>query len=153
MEAVTVLGFLTNNVEDGIDKLSAFSVMSFGPVVTSTRLAEDEVIGAEDLTVRARSNAVHRSGLQIHENRAWDVPPAARFVVVDVNPVELEIGVSLVTPRLVDPVLGADHFPELGADLVPALASLDVKNLSHLRLNEIETLEMDRIEERDFEKG
>jgi len=91
LKTVTVLSFLTNNIEDGVNKLSAFSVMSLGPVVTSTRLAEYEVIGTEGLTVGSRSETVHGARLQIHEYSTRDESSAASFVVVDVDALELEI--------------------------------------------------------------
>lgn len=105
--------------------------MTLSPVVAGTGLPEHEVIGPEYLAVRSRSDAVHGAWLQIHEDGAWDEPPATGFVVVDIDALELELVVALVTTGGVDTVLGADDLPELGADLVAALASLDVKNLTH----------------------
>jgi hypothetical protein len=40
------------------------------PVVTCASLAEDKVVGAENLPERARSHRVHRAGLKIHEHSA-----------------------------------------------------------------------------------
>ena len=79
-----------------------------------------------------------QNSLQIHQNRPRDVPSAGSFIVIDVDPLKLEIrrGVAVVPPRGVHAVLVADHFPELGPDLVPTLASLDVKDFSHRRSRE-----------------
>ena len=41
--------------------------MSLGPVVAGARLAEDEVVGAKDLSKRSRTDRVHRSRLEIHQ--------------------------------------------------------------------------------------
>lgn len=135
MKAVTILGLLANNIENGIDQLGTFGVMTFGPVVAGTGLAEDEVVRAEDLAERTGSDAVHGTGFKIHEDGARDVPAAGSLIVIDVDPLELKIGVgvSTVPSGGVNAVLVADDFPELGADLVTALASLDMQDLSHCR--------------------
>jgi hypothetical protein len=59
LEAVTGLGLLADNVKDGVDQLSTLGVVTLGPVVTSTVLAEHEVVGAEDLTVGTGADGVH----------------------------------------------------------------------------------------------
>ena len=70
MEAVAVLGLLADDVEDGVDELGALGVVPLGPVVPSTRLTEDEVVGAEDLAVGPGADAVHGTGLEVHEHGA-----------------------------------------------------------------------------------
>ena len=39
--------------------------------------------------------------------------PTCRLVVVDVDPLQLQVAVSMVRPGRVDAVLVADHLPEL----------------------------------------
>ena len=131
MEAVTGLGFSTYDIEDRVDELGAFGVMAFGPVVTGAGLAEDEVVGAEDLAIGTGADAVHGARLQVHEDCPRDIAPAAGFVEVDIDALELQVRVAVVRARGVDPVLVAHHFPELGTDLVAALPTLDVQNLPH----------------------
>ena len=131
MEAVAVLGLLADDVEDGVDELSALGVVPLGPVVPGPGLAEDEVVGAEDLAVGARAHGVHGARLEVHEHGARDEPPAAGLIVVDVDALELEVGVAREVAGVVDAVLVADHLPELGPDLVPALPALDVQDLPH----------------------
>ena len=106
--------------------------MALGPVVSSARLAEDEVVRAEDLAIRTAADAVHGARLQVHEDCPRDIAPAAGFVEVDIDALELQVRVAVVRARGVDPVLVAHHFPELGTDLVAALPALDVKDLSHV---------------------
>ena len=132
MEAVTGLGFSTYDIEDRVDELGAFGVMAFGPVVTGAGLAEDEVVGAEDLAVGAGSDGVHGPGLEVHEHGARDVAAAAGLVEVDVDPLQLQVRVAMVCACRVDAMLITYHFPELGTDLVAALPALDVKDLSHV---------------------
>lgn len=131
LQAVAILGLLPHDVENGIDKLGAFGVVTLGPVVSGAGLSEDEVIRSENLSVRSRSEAVHSPRLQIHENGPRDESSTTGLVVVDVDSLQLEFGVSMVSSGGVDPVLGADDLPELGADLVAALAALDVKDFAH----------------------
>ena len=47
LEAVARLGLLAHDVEHGVDELSALRVVSLGPVVAGSRLAEHEVVGAD----------------------------------------------------------------------------------------------------------
>ena len=131
MQAVTILGLLAHDVENGVDELGSLGIVTFRPIISGAGLAEDEIVGAEDLAVGAGSDGIHGAGLEVHEHRAWDVPPAAGLVVVDVDALELEVGLAVVSPRLIDAVLVADHLPEFGADLVAALPALDVQDFSH----------------------
>jgi hypothetical protein len=130
LEAIAGLGLLADNVEDGVDELSTLGVVTLGPVVTGSGLTEDEVVGAEDLAVRAGADGVHGSGLEIHEDSAGDVTATGSLVEVDVDALELEVGVTVVGTGGVNTVLVADNLPELGTDLVTALAALNVNNLS-----------------------
>ena len=132
LQAIAVLRLLPHDIKNGIDQLRAFSVMSLCPVVAGATLSEDEVVGPKDLAVGPRSEAVHGPGLEIHEDGPRNEAPATCLVVVDIDSLELEVGVTLVAAGSVDAVLGADHLPELGPDLVAALAALDVEDLAHL---------------------
>jgi hypothetical protein len=134
LEAVAVLGLLAHDVKDGVDELGALGVVALGPVVPGAGLAVDKVVGAEDAAEGAGADGFHGAGLQVHEHGAGHVAATPSLVVVDVDPLELELlrGGPRVAARGVDAVLAADHLPELGADLVAALAALDVQDLPHL---------------------
>mgnify|MGYP003957588509 CR=1 FL=1 len=132
LEAIAGLGFLAADVEDGVDELSTFSVVTLGPVVASTGLSEDEVVRAEDLAVGTSANGVHGAGLQVHEDGAGNVASTSGFVEVDVDAFELEIGVSLVGSGGINSVFVADDLPEFGADLVAALTALDTDDFTHV---------------------
>ena len=132
LEAVASFGFLSGDVEDGVDEFSSFGVVALGPVVARAGLSEDEVIGPEKLAEGSGSDGVHGSGFEIHEDGSGDVPASSGFIVVDVDSFELEVGVSVVGAGGVDSVLIGDDFPEFGTDLVAALSSLDVDDLSHV---------------------
>ena len=63
LEAVATFSLFSDHIEDGVDEFSSFGVMSFGPIVTCSGLAEDEVVGSEELSEWSSSNGVHGSGL------------------------------------------------------------------------------------------
>jgi hypothetical protein len=134
LEAVAGLGLLSDNIKNGVDQLGTLGVVSLGPVVTSTGLSEDEVIGAEQLSKGAGTDGVHGSGLEIHEDSSGNISATGGFVEVHVDSLQLKIGVSVVGSGWVNSVLVGDNFPELGTDLVTALAGLNVNNLSHLEI-------------------
>ncbi|KAF1760611.1 hypothetical protein GCK72_008860 [Caenorhabditis remanei] len=53
------------------------------------------------------------------------------LVVVDIDALQLEIGLSFEGSIGLDSVLVGDDFPEFGSDLVSALSGLNVDDLSH----------------------
>ncbi len=48
-QAVAALRFLADDVKDAVDELGAFRVVALGPIVAGASLAEDEIVGAEQL--------------------------------------------------------------------------------------------------------
>ena len=134
LKAVTALSLLSDDVEDGVNELGTLSVVTLGPVVSGSGLTEDEVVRSEELTERSGSNRVHGSWLEVHEDGSWDVSTTGGLVEVDVDSLQLEIGVTLVGTSWVNAVLVGDDFPELGTDLVTALSSLNVNDFSHFTL-------------------
>jgi hypothetical protein len=131
LSAVARLSLLTDDIEDGVNELSTFGVVTLGPVVTGTRLAENEVVWAEELTESTGAHGVHGSWLKIDENGTWNEATTGGLVVVDVHTFELEIGVAFVRTSGGDAVFVGDDFPELGTDLVTALTGLDVDDFTH----------------------
>jgi hypothetical protein len=95
LEAVARLGLLTDNIEDGVNELSTLSVVALGPVVTCTSLAEDEVVGPEELTEGTGTDRVHGTGLQVHQNGTGHVAAAGGLVEVDIDALKLKIGVTV----------------------------------------------------------
>merc|ERR1719331_2066735 len=96
LEAVTGLGLLTHDIEHGVDQLGTLGVVTLGPVITGTSLAEHEVIGAEELTEGTSTDGVHGTGLEVHEDGAGHVAAASGLVVVHVDALQLEVGVTVV---------------------------------------------------------
>jgi hypothetical protein len=66
LKTVARLRFLADNVKNGVNKLSTLCVVTLGPVVTCSGLAENEVIRAEKLTKRTSTDRVHGTRLKIH---------------------------------------------------------------------------------------
>jgi hypothetical protein len=131
LEAIATFGFFSNDVENGVNKLSTLSVVTFGPVVTSTSLTENEVVGSEELTERSSTDGVHGSWLKIHEDSTGDISTTSSLVVINVDSLELEIRVSMISTSGVNTVFIRDNLPELGTDLVTALTTLNVHDLTH----------------------
>merc|ERR1719502_1253332 len=73
LKAVATFSLLTDNIEDGVDELSTFGVVTLGPVVTGTSLTEDEVVWSEELTEGASTDGVHGAGLEVHKDGAGHV--------------------------------------------------------------------------------
>jgi len=108
--------------------------MTLGPVVTGTSLSEDEVVRSEELTEWAGSDGVHGTWLEIHKDCSWDVSSSSGLVKVDVDSLELEIGVTVIGTGWVNSVFVGDDLPEFGTDLVTALTSLNMNDFSHCLL-------------------
>jgi hypothetical protein len=105
LEAVARLRLLADYVKNGVDKLGTLGVVALSPVVTSAGLTEDEIVGAEKLSEGSSTHGVHGAGLEVHEHSTRDVAAASCFVVVDVDSLELEVGVTVVGAGGVDTVL------------------------------------------------
>ena len=97
LKAIAALGLTSHDIEDLIDELSTFGVVTLGPVVayrrvigfalsigceilTSTTLTKDEVVGSEQLTERTSADSVHGSRLEIDEDCARDILVASSLV-------------------------------------------------------------------------
>ena len=105
LEAIATFGFLSDDIKDGVNELGTLGVVTLGPVVTGTSLSENEVVWSEELTEWSSSDGVHGSWLKIHEDGSWDVSSTGGFVVVDVDSLELEIGVTVIGTSGVNSVL------------------------------------------------
>ena len=88
-----------------IDKLSLYSLYQI--------LTKYKVIWSEDLSIGSRSYGVHCARLQIDQDGPGHVFPTGGFIVVDVDSLELEIGVTIVATGRINAVFIGNHFPEL----------------------------------------
>lgn len=62
-------------------ELAQCSIVSLGSIVVGKELAEDEVVGAEDLAIGPPADDVHGAGLQVHKHGARHVA-AVRLLIV-----------------------------------------------------------------------
>jgi len=85
LKAITSLSLLSDDIEYWINKFSTFSIMSLSPVVTSTTLSEDEVIGSEELSEGSSTDGVHSTGFKIHQDSSGDVSTTSGFIEVNVD--------------------------------------------------------------------
>ena len=105
LQTVRGLRLLPDNIQDTVHQLGPLGVVALGPVVASSALSEDEVVRPKERAVRAGADAVHGAGLEIHQHRSWHVLAAAGLVIIDVDPLELQVGLALVGAGGVNPVL------------------------------------------------
>jgi len=66
LKTITSFSFLSDDIKNWINELSTFSIVTLGPIVTSSGLTENEVIRSEKLTERSSSDGVHCSWFEIH---------------------------------------------------------------------------------------
>merc|ERR1719357_2361431 len=132
LETIARLRLLPDHVQHAVHQLGTFCVVPLGPVVASATLSEDEVVGAEDLTIGAAPNGVHGAWLEVHQHCPWNIFSPRGFVVVHFYPLQLQVRCfALERSRGVDSMLIADDLPELGTNLVATLTSLNVHNFPH----------------------
>lgn len=77
LEAVTALGLTTDNINNLVNKLGTLGVVTLSPVVTSSGLTENEVVGAEETAEGTSTDSVHGTGLQVDKDGTGDVTVAA----------------------------------------------------------------------------
>ena len=87
--------------------------MTLGPVVAGSGLSKHKVVWSEDLTEGAGPDAVHSAGLEVHEDGPGHVLAATGLVVVNIDPLQLEVRVAMVGASGVNTVLVGDDFPKL----------------------------------------
>ena len=105
LKTIAALGFLPDNIKDGVDEFSAFCVVTLGPVVASAALTEHKVVWTENLTEWTGSDGVHGSGLQVYENGTGYIFASCGFIVVDIDSLQLKVGVTVVGTGGVNAVL------------------------------------------------
>ncbi len=120
--------------------------MTLGPVISGSRLTEDEVVRTEELTIWSGPNRIHGSGFQVDQDGSGNVLSPRCIAVVDIDAFKLEIRISMVSSSGIDPVFVGDDLPELGSDLVAALAGLNVDDFSHLEKVFSKTLRSKKVE-------
>ena len=68
LQTVAAFGLFPDHIQDGVDQFRSLGVVSLGPIVSGTTLAENEVVRAKDLPKRAWSDRIHGARLQVDQN-------------------------------------------------------------------------------------
>lgn len=87
--------------------------MALSPVVSGSALAEDKVVGPEQLPEWPRANGVHGSWLQIDKDGARNVFATAGFIVINVDALQLEFRLPVIGSVRLDSMFVRDDLPEL----------------------------------------
>ena len=87
--------------------------MALGPVIPGSALSEHEVVWSEDGSVGAGPDAVHGAGFEVDQDSPGDILATAGLVVVDIDPLELQVGGPCVATGGVNAVLVRDNLPKL----------------------------------------
>eukprot|EP01018_Ginkgo_biloba_P018392 Gb_32831 [translate_table: standard] len=91
LKTVTALSLFPNNIQNPINELCAFSVMSLGPVIPSTSLSKHKVIRPEYLPIRTGTHTIHRTRLQIHKHSTRHISTPTGFIIIHIDPLQLQI--------------------------------------------------------------
>jgi len=91
LKAITSLSLLADDVENGINQFGTLGVVTFGPIVTGTSLAKNEIVGSEELTEGSSADGVHGAWLQVHQDGSGDLSATGGFVLVDVDALQLQV--------------------------------------------------------------
>ena len=122
---------LPHHIQHRVDELCTLGKVFLRSLDARASLPEHKVVWPEQPSRRSRTDAVHGSRLEVHENRTEHVAATGGFIAVHVDALQLEIRVTVVRAYGVDAVLVRDDLPELGPDLIVALTVLDMDELAH----------------------
>ena len=87
---------------------SLAALPSLSPVVSSSGLAKNEVVGTEKLAKGASAHTVHGAGLKVHQHRTGYIPSTCGLIVVHVDALQLQVTVAMVSASGIDAVLIRD---------------------------------------------
>jgi hypothetical protein len=113
--------------------------MTLGPIVTSSGLTEDKVIRSKELTEWTGTDRVHGTWLKIHQYGSWNITTTGGFVEIDIDSLQLKIGITVIGTGRIDTVLVGNNLPKFGTDLVTSLttcAEKSMKTIYYQRRNE-----------------
>ena len=95
--------------------------MPLGPVVTSSWLTKHKVVRSEDLAIGSRSDTVHGARLQVHQDSSGHILATTGLVVVDIDPLQLQVRLTSVGTSGVNTMLVWDDLPELKQEVYETL--------------------------------
>ncbi|KYN43709.1 hypothetical protein ALC56_01971 [Trachymyrmex septentrionalis] len=113
LQAVTVFGFLPHYIEHRVHQFSTLGVMTLGPVVAGPRLTKHKVVWSKYLSKGPGTHRVHCAGFEIYQNRTRYIFWTGGFIVINVDPFQLKIGISVIGARRIDAMFIRNHLPKL----------------------------------------
>merc|ERR1719487_952723 len=134
LETSAVVRELADAVEDQVHDLLADGVVAAREVVCGVLLAGDQLLGVEELTVRASAHLIHHGRLQVNHHATGHVLSSAGLGEEGVEGI-VPAANGLVAWHLsigLDAVLQAEQLPASVANLDAGLADVDAKSLTHL---------------------
>lgn len=87
--------------------------MSLGPIVSSTGLSKDKIVGSEDLSIWSRPHGIHGTGLKINKHSPGHILATGGLIVIYIDSLQLQVGVTMVSSSGVNAMLIRNDFPEL----------------------------------------
>jgi len=129
----TLVGELSNSVENQINNLFTDGVVTSGVVVSRVLFTGDQLFWVEELSVGSGSDFINNSWLQINEDSSWDVFTGTSFREKGVERVVAATNgfVAWHLSIRLDSVLEAVEFPAGVTDLDSGLSDVDRDTLSH----------------------
>ena len=94
LQAVAALGLLSDHIQDRVNQFGALGVVSLGPIVASTGLTENKVVGTEELAKGTGTDGIHGARFEVNQDGSGDVFAGGGLVVVDIDALELQVGSS-----------------------------------------------------------
>merc|ERR1711872_1134578 len=98
LQTITRFCFLPDNIQNRVNQLSSFCVMSLCPIISCTTLAKYKVVWSENLAEWSTSHTIHGAWLQVHQHGSWNILATGSLIVVHVDALQLQLGGSLVGP-------------------------------------------------------
>jgi len=134
LETGTLVGELSDSVEDQVDDFFTDGVVTSGVVVSGILFTGDQLFWVEELSVGSGSDLVDDGWLQINEDSSWDVLTGTSFGEKGVERVVAATDgfVAWHLSIRLDSVLEAVEFPAGVTDLDSGLSDVDRDTLSHV---------------------
>jgi len=132
LESGTVVGKLSDAVQDGVNNFLSDGVVTTGVVVGSIFLSGDDLLGVVELGVLSGADFVTNGGFQIHKDGTGDVLSGGGLAEESVEGVidGSSLGGGHVTIGG-DSVLQAVEFPAVVTDLDTGLTEMDRDTFTH----------------------
>jgi len=133
LEAGAIVCKLTDAVKDQVHDLFADCVVSARKIISCVLFATDELLGVEQLAVRACANFIDDGGLEVNHHASGNVLASTSLAEEGVK------GVIATADRLVawhlavglDAMLEAEKLPAGIPDLNTGLSDVDAESLTH----------------------